>query len=293
MLDVTNREAIDHLKNACELSGRTPQLFPYRKLLEIYETSGYWQDAMTVCEEMLSLFPDHDFVRKKYCEVKIFNGTDKATAYAELQQYAQSKPDHERDAILLGPAQDFMDEEVSQRILQNSTLKEKIPDLYYFYKIRGALIFCHTLDADDLAKIQDSKNCRELLLLYYVSHKNYNQALSITTPPEEYPDLYKVFLSWYNGNQKYIQALARKLQAKNAGFSTTVNMLSYFWMNELTSEQLRGNLILIPTEDLGFVYTVLAEDAKRKGRAKSAEVLYEKASKLPRGVYNTMLKNYR
>jgi hypothetical protein len=73
-----------------------------------------------------------------------------------------------------------------------------------------------------------------MLLIYYVSHKNDNQALSITTPPNEYPDLYKVFLTWYNGDKDYVPQLADKLLRKDMGFSTTVTMLCHFWKNEIT-----------------------------------------------------------
>ena len=153
LLDSTNGQIIEHLKNACTLSASNPQFLPYQKLLEIYETVGYWQEALMVCEEMIYKFSNNDFARRKYCEVKIFNGTDKNKASEELRQYTKSKPGHEQADILLKTAQDFMDEEVSQNLLTNSGIREKNPDAYYFYKLRGALIFGQKLDDNDLAQI--------------------------------------------------------------------------------------------------------------------------------------------
>ena len=195
--------------------------------------------------------------------------------------------------ILLPIAQDFMDEQEAEKLLEQPDFKKEKEDVYLLYKLRGALIFNHELDSAVLSQMYQVSKCRKYLLLYYLSHKKFNDALSITTPPGEFPDLEKVFLTWYNGNQTFLPRLAQKLMLKNQGDSITVTLLCRFWMGDITQEQLRANLRIIPTKDLGLVYTVLAENARRNNRQKTAEVLYEKASKLARGIYNTMLQNYR
>ena len=293
LLAPTNGEVIRYLQNACVSSSSEPKILPYEKLLELYETYGLWEEARMVCEEMQSRFPDTDLSYQKSCEVEIYNGGNRETAYAKLERYASGKSPELRALILLPIAQNFMDESECRKLLSTPELERSMPDSFLYYTLRGALVFNRELDDSMLQRMAECGKCRRLLLLYYLSRKNFDHVLNITTPPDQYPDLEKVFLCWYNGNPSQLYNLAGKLLNRNSGRSITVVLLARFWMGDISAPQLRNNLVLVPTEDLGLVFTVLAEDAKRNGREKSAEVLYDKAAKTPRGIYSTMLEHYR
>ncbi|HPN83825.1 MAG TPA: tetratricopeptide repeat protein [Victivallales bacterium] len=116
---------------------------------------------------------------------------------------------------------------------------------------------------------------RELNMIYLISNGKLKDVLMLSTPPEKFPDFWKVFIMW-RSNLEGWEEMATKFYEKNKADSS-YNMISLLMLGKYDPEEARKQVYRIKQELEPLFYLVVAEQYRKAGLSVKAKVCYSKA----------------
>ncbi len=290
-------DAVRYLERASALTLDSEE--PYLRLMELHESRRDWRKVMETADSMLFTRPDHFHALTKKTEAAIRAGADASGALRSLRDHCRNRnfPPEETALHVLPLAQMFSQEELSSELLKDlgraaAGSRRDLIDEYRRFAIYHSLAFGTPADPDVLRNFHSAET-RVALILYYVSMKDFSSAFLIPTPPKEFPDFWKIFIAWYQGDRTWeVNRKALLARYESSARRGTVSSLLDFWQGKITHDELRMRAETVPAADEPLLYFILAIDAERKGRHPTANVLYAKAMGAHPGIYRTLIKNF-
>ena len=292
-------DAVRYLERASALTLDSEE--PYLRLMELHESRRDWRKVMETADSMLFTRPDHFHALTKKTEAAIRAGADASGALRSLRDHCRNRnfPPEETALHVLPLAQMFSQEELSSELLKDlgraaAGSRRDLTDEYRRFSIYHSLAFGTPADPDVLRNFHSAET-RVALILYYVSMKDFSSAFLIPTPPKEFPDFWKIFIAWYQGDRTWevnAKTLLSRYETSISPGGGTVPSLLDFWQGKIGHDELRMRAETVPAAEEPLLYFILALDAERKGRHPTANVLYAKAMGANPGIYRTLIKNF-
>lgn len=133
---------------------------------------------------------------------------------------------------------------------------------------------------------------RKYYILYMLSKGKSKEILLMPTPPEEFPEFWKVFIA-REKNLKMWKKGAQLLFEKNKNSSNiTLKIILRLWLGKITIKEAEEKFSRIPFEEEALFYLILAEEYKRKGMKTKAKMKFIRAKKLDRNIYSSVVDYY-
>ena len=191
---------------------------------------------------------------------------------------------------LISLAQRLDDPKLSEEYLKTILANPKLGKQHKFAEVKNKLMYGHLSDADFTDGFPGQ--ARNIYILYLLGKNRENEVLNLTTPPEDFPDFWKVFLCWKKDVQGWKENAELLVAKSKKSGDKAVELIASLWLDKLPPDALREFAPKIPYEDEPIFYWMLAEKYLKDGNKTKAKVCFSSALKDSRNMLNKVIRNY-
>lgn len=249
-----------------------------------------WKNAIETFKKGLK-YSDNLDARRNLAYAEIYSGkAEEAIKDYEKYLIEKGKTNTEIALELLPLSENLDSPEMSAKFLQIILSDEKLKNRHAGLKIRNKLIYSNLSD-DDFTEGYPGE-LREYYQIYLLSQGREKELLSMLTPPNKFPEFWKVFVCWRinkHGWKENAEQIASKALASG---NTTQAMIASLWLDKTTADDLRAIAGKIPFEDEPLFYFMLAMKYRKDGNATSARVCFNAALRHKYSPLKTLIQYY-
>ncbi|MBN1864086.1 MAG: tetratricopeptide repeat protein [Victivallales bacterium] len=167
-------------------------------------------------------------------------------------------------------------------------------DQYRLFKAKKHLLF-KSKDGDGGDIFSHSPKTglyREYCIMDMLSRGQGREVLLMTTPAEDFPEFWKVFLL-RRMNLKNWEKSAELLREKEKhAADPTYKIIASLWLGLISLDDAEKSFHYVPFDKEALLYFVLAEEYRRLNQIESARIRYRKAQDCGRNVYSGVVDFY-
>lgn len=283
-----------YLKKAIKLDKKL--IDAYVCLGEIYTMEQKWDKAIGIYEECLKNDPKNLDVLCLLATVQWHNGAGmKAITDLKNTLRKQGLADSQISVRLIPLAQRLPDSKLADECLKDIKKNPKLRKQYQYYKLRNKVIY-GTLSKKDFDGWYPKK-ARLFHILYLLSDNEFKKIQLLPTPPEEFPDFWKIYIGWLIDDALWRKSAEKFLEKHAKDPDPTYKYIVYLWLGkkdekgeEFTPIKARSMLDKIPPDNLPLYYFMLAEYYRKIRKKIKARILYRKAKKNRLSPYFFMIR---
>ena len=201
------------------------------------------------------------------------------TAMAQYEKFVSSLkvPESEKDLMRLKIAQNLQSPEESLKYLSKIS---QVPDLrneWRLFDIRHKLIYGGISDID----FTDGYGgpIRDYYIYYLMSQGRFKNILTLMTPPEDFPEFWKVFVCWKQNIASWKEQCELLIEKHKNNPDPLIPVAASIMLGKITPDEARSLLKRLPPEDEPFLLLVLAESYMKSNNKLKAKVCFALAAR--------------
>jgi hypothetical protein len=181
----------------------------------------------------------------------------------------------------------------SQKYLEMLKKDPKMSSEYKIYAIKHKAIYgkLHESDFDDTFII--SKQIRQERMLFLLSKGRDMEVAMMPTPPEDFPDFWKIFLGWRKNDNNWKDNAEKLVEKYRNKDDKTYSVIVSVWLGNLKADEARNMKLNTSVEKEPLLFFALAEYFKKKKSFMKTKVLYRKALKQSPNPYKNVIEFYQ
>lgn len=246
----------------------------YFELGHLYTMERDWYKAEEAYSRYVSLRPENEKARYLLALIKLHLGKGEK-AIDEYENFLKKVKvrDSERALKVINLVQKLSNPAMAEKYLEDIKQDPKLQEQYRFQELKTKFIYGKVSEEDFSGTYP--KSAREYHILYLLSNGKSREVLLMTTPPEEFPDFWKVFLCWEEGIASWEQN-AELLISKNKKHDP-LSVIAALWLGKITPDEVRKMVDSFHPDSESLLYFMIAEKYKKDGNTIKAKVCYLKA----------------
>jgi len=248
----------------------------YLELGRIYTVEKDWVKAEKVYHRCSEIRPKGNHAQYLLALIRLYAGKGKE-ALTQYENYLkeQDYSEIEQAKALIDLAMYLPDSATALKYLAVMNENEKLADESKTQEIKIKLLYGELKEADFNGIYP--KAAREYHILFLLSKGQTRKVLLMRTPPDEFPEFWKVFLArriGVDGWEKNADLLIKK--SKNE-IDSSKQLIVNLWLDKVSPDEARKKTHLISPANEALFFFMLAEEYRRKKKVTKAKVCYVKA----------------
>jgi thioredoxin-like negative regulator of GroEL len=191
--------------------------------------------------------------------------------YEKALQEARKK-EAERAEILIKYAQMLENPLLADKYL--NILNREKATCYDYWKVRNDFIYWREPEKNFSGKYP--AQARELYLLYMLGKGKIKDVMLLPTPPEQFPEFWKVFLAWKYEIDGWKESVMLFNKKHNDDFG--IKLIMSVMLGDISPEEARQQIFWIPYDLEPLFYLTIAEQYRKNRNMTNAGVCYTKAA---------------
>lgn len=264
---------------------------PYMKVTDYYRNKRDWEKVSDVCAKCLRHAADLRETRDlmTLAKFRLGRGEEALIDYEKYLRESNHSPS-EIGARLVKFAQYLPDPTQARRHLNALSVDPAYMGRHAYYSIRQKAIYGELSDND--FKGLYPQDAREYHILYLLGNKRNKEVLMMPTPPEDFPDFWKVYLDWLRDGE-FWKAQANTIMRKHREDPHDVRrLIASMWLGKTSADKAREQLDKIAPEEVPLLYFMLGELYRKERNRMKAKVMFQKALKYQHSPYRLLTKRY-
>jgi len=266
-------EALERYAKAVQLDADMVEA--WQALADLHYMAKRWPQAEQAYEAWVRLQPENGEARHRLALVHLYagHGEEAIEDYARYLQ-ATAMPERERVLRLLDLAQRLPRPSLAERYLGQLGALPGTAEEARVQELRTKLFFGQLTDRDFDDVVP--RRAREVQQLHLLSRGKLREVLMMPTPPEEFPEFWKVFLCRLSDIEWQDNA-ERLIDRHRGSADPTIGILGNLWLGRIPLEDARAMSDRVPPDQEPLFYFILAEEYRRLGNAVGAKICYTRA----------------
>ncbi|OGV52096.1 MAG: hypothetical protein A2017_10675 [Lentisphaerae bacterium GWF2_44_16] len=263
----------------------------YMELGNIFSHLRNWNEAEEAYKGALKLKPDDPAARYLFAleQLRAGKGREALGAYETyLQGRKLTPPQVALKCVWLALHLDTP--ALAEKYLGEIKKEARYERKYMFYSMAEKAIY-GKLEEKDFQEWYPNE-CRVYHIIYLLSRNKEREVQLQTTPPDDFPDFWKVFLAWKNDNADWQNNASAIIGKNRKDKDRTKGIIASLWLSEISVEDAERRLNDVAPESEGLFYLMLAECCKKKNEPEKAAGYYAKALKAKASPYKALIENY-
>lgn len=269
----TGPSAIERFAKAVELMPTLVEA--WQDLAAAYYAAKKWQQAKETYVVCVRLRPNDPVNHHRLALVHLYGGQG-ATAIEEYAAYLRGTgtPEAEQIRLLLDLAMRLPTSDLAEKYLVRLRQLPGTDVECRTIELRIKLYFNRLTDADFADVVP--KAARETHQLYLLGKGKIRDVLMMPTPPEEFPEFWKVFLCRLS-NIEWQDNAERLVERHRNSLDPTIPILGNVWLGRIAPDEARAMNERIPPGQEPLFYFILAEEYRRLNNPVAAKICYTRA----------------
>lgn len=191
---------------------------------------------------------------------------------------------------LLSLAQRLDDPKLSGEYLKMIQANPALKKQHMFAEIKNKFMYGSLSDADFIDGFPGQS--RQIYILYLLSNSRESEVLNLITPPEDFPDFWKVFLCWKKDVPGWKENAELLVEKHKKSGQKALELIASMWLDKLSPDTLREFASKIPYEDEPIFYWMLAEKYLKDNNKTKAKVCFSAALNDRKSILARVIKKY-
>ncbi len=204
----------------------------------------------------------------------------------EYRKFLESKKIGKIPLLLMEYAQMLDDPSYSESLLLELEKSDKKAE--QFWRIRHDLIYWNAPEKHFSEYYPPE--ARELYVLYLLSKGKQRDVLLLPTPPDKFPDFWKVFILWRSGMEGW-EDMALAFYEKHKA-NSSLNMISMMILGKNDPDDAKRQIYRVEQEYEALFFLVMAEQYRKARLRIKAQVSYSKALGDAPGIYRKLIQYF-
>jgi tetratricopeptide (TPR) repeat protein len=269
----TGPDALERFAKATQLDADMVEA--WQALADLHFMAKRWAQAEQAYAAWVRLRPDDGEARYRLALVNLYAGHG-AESIEDYARYLQTTTMPERGQVLrlLDLAQRLPTPDLAERYLARLRAMPGTAEEARVQELRTKLFFGRLTDQDFADVVP--RRAREIQQLHLLARGKLREVLMMPTPPEEFPEFWKVFLCRLSDIEWQDNA-ERLIDRHRGSADPTVTILGNLWLGRIPLDEARAMNDRIPPDQEPLFYFILAEEYRRQNNAVGAKICYTRA----------------
>ncbi len=269
----TGPDALERFAKATQLDADMVEA--WQALADLHFMAKRWTQAEQAYAAWVRLRPDDGEARYRLALVHLYAGHG-AESIEDYARYLQTTAMPEQDQVLrlLDLAQRLPTPELAERYLARLRALPGAAEEARVQELRTKLFFGQLTDQDFEDVVP--RRAREIQQLHLLARGKLREVLMMPTPPEDFPEFWKVFLCRLS-NIEWQDNAERLIDRHRGSTDPTVTILGNLWLGRIPLDEARAMNDRIPPDQEPLFYFILAEEYRRQNNAVGAKICYTRA----------------